>query len=75
MYSTALLIRGMQIKFAMRCHHLPPEWQKLKRWKIWNVDKDVKQLASNTLLVRLQIGTTNLRNDLALSVKAEHTPF
>ena len=66
MYSMALLIRGMQITFTMRCHHLPPEWQKLKRGKIWSVDKDMKQLASNTWLIRLQIGTTTLRNDLAL---------
>ena len=32
----------------------------------------MKQLVSKTLLVRVQIGTTNLGNDLALSIKAEH---
>lgn len=36
------------------------------------VNKGVKQLVSNILLVRVQIGTTNLGNDLALSIKAEH---
>lgn len=29
------------------------------------VNKDVKQLVSNTLLVRVQVGTTNLGSDLA----------
>lgn len=36
------------------------------------VNKGVKQLVSNILLVRVQIGTTNLGNYLALSIKAEH---
>lgn len=51
---------------------MPPDWQKLKRWKIMRVNKGVKQLVSNILLVRVQIDTTNLGNDLALSIKAEH---
>lgn len=39
------------------------------------VNKNVKQLVSNTQLVREQTGTTNLGNDSALSIKAEHIVF
>ena len=36
------------------------------------INKDMKQLVSNMLLVRVQIGRTNLGDDLAVSNKAEH---
>lgn len=36
------------------------------------VNKSVKQLVSNILLVKVQIGTTNLGNDLAFSIKTEN---
>lgn len=76
MHSKALLIREMQIKFTTRCHHLSTRIAKIKkRWEIMRVNKNVKQLVSNTQLVREQTGTTNLGNDSALSIKAEHIVF
>lgn len=71
MYSMELLIRECKLNSQRDATIYPPTWQKCKRWKILGIVKNMKQLASNTLLVRLQIGTAHLENDLTFSMKAK----
>ena len=70
--STTYVIKEMQIKMTIRCHHTPIKMAKFQKVTIPNADKDTHSLratGTHSLLGRMQQETATLEDNLAVPQK------